>query len=115
MRDDQHRFLSLLGQVPARLTAEQAAWMLGCQLHDMPVLISSRLLKPLGNPAPNSIKFFAASDVLELAKDRAWLVKVTATINRHWHRQNARKKGRCGDASRNGDATLPELVLAAES
>ena len=27
MRDDQHRFLMLLGQLPARLTAEQTAWL----------------------------------------------------------------------------------------
>jgi len=94
MREDQHQFLLLLGQLPARLTAEQTAWVLNCQLHDVPVLISSRLLKPLGNPAPNSIKFFAAADILESAKDRAWLVKVTATINLHWHKMNARKKNR---------------------
>ena len=29
----------------------------------------ARLLKPLGNPAQNSVKFFATADVLELAKD----------------------------------------------
>jgi len=34
MREDQHRFLTLLGQLPARLTAEQAAWVLNCQAHD---------------------------------------------------------------------------------
>jgi len=115
MRDDQHRFLSLLGQAPLRLTAEQTAWVLNCQLHDIPILVGSRLLKPLGNPAQNSIKFFAAADVLELAKDRNWLVKVTATINRHWQRQNAKKRGRCDDADRDSHATLPELALAAES
>jgi len=54
MRDDQHRFLALLGQLPARLTAEQAAWVLNCQVHDVPVLVVARLLKPLGNPQPNS-------------------------------------------------------------
>lgn len=77
MRDDQHQFLSLLGQLPARLTAEQAAWMLNCQQHDVPILVTSRLLMPLGNPPPNGIKFFATADVLELSKDRSWLVKVT--------------------------------------
>ena len=94
MREEQQRFLSLLGQPPARLTAEQAAWVLNCQPHDVPALITSRLLKPLGNPPPNGIKFFATADVLELLKDRSWLTKVTNTINQHWHRQNARKKSR---------------------
>jgi hypothetical protein len=41
MKDDQHRFLSLLGQLPLCLTAEQAGWVLNCQAHDIPALISS--------------------------------------------------------------------------
>ena len=94
MRDDQHRFLLLLGQLPARLTAEQAAWVINCQLHDVPILVAARLLKPLGNPPPNGIKFFAASELVELVKDRAWLVKATNAVNQHWHKQNARKKNR---------------------
>jgi len=94
MKEEQHQFLRLLGHLPARLTVEQAAWVLNCQPHDVPILIATRLLKPLGNPAPNSIKFFATSDVLESAKDRAWLTKVTATINQHWHKMNALKKSR---------------------
>jgi hypothetical protein len=92
MRDDQHRFLMLMRQLPARLTAEQAAWVLNCQVHDVPALVAARLLKPLGNPAPNSIKFFATVDVLELVKDRSWLAKMTSTISQHWQHQNARKK-----------------------
>jgi hypothetical protein len=94
MRDDQHRFLMLLGQLPARLTVEQAAWVLNCQPHDMPILVSSRLLKPLGNPPPNGIKFFASLDVLELTKDRSWLARMTNAINQHWRNQNARRKHR---------------------
>ncbi len=92
MKDDQHRLLSLLGQLPARLTAEQTAWVLNCQVHDIPILVSSRLLKPLGTPAANSIKFFATADVLDLANDRKWLAKVTATINLHWHARNAKTR-----------------------
>ena len=91
MKDDQHRFLSLLGQLPVRLNAEQASWVLNCQTHDIPALMAARLLKPLGNPAQNSIKFFATADVLELAKDRSWLVKLTNTINQHWQKKNARR------------------------
>jgi hypothetical protein len=72
MSDDQHRFLALLGQLPARLTAEQVAWVLNCQAHDVPILVMARLLKPLGNPATNSVKYFATMDVLELTKDRTW-------------------------------------------
>ena len=92
MKDDQLRFLSLLGQLPARLTAEQAGWVLNCQAHDIPALVNARLLKPLGNPAQNGAKYFAATDVLETAKDRAWLVKMSNTISQHWQRQNGCKR-----------------------
>jgi hypothetical protein len=91
MRDDQHRFLMLLGQLPARLTAEQAAWVLNCQPHDVPALVAARLLKPLGNPPVNGIKYFATADLLEQIKDHNWLVRVSATICQHWQKKNARK------------------------
>jgi hypothetical protein len=91
MREDQLRFLSLLGQLPARLTAEQAAWVINCQPHDLPALVSAKLIKPLGNPPANGIKFFATADLLEASKDRNWLVRVSATIYQHWHKKNARK------------------------
>jgi hypothetical protein len=92
MREEQHQFLRLLGQLPARLTAEQAAWLLNCQPHDVPTLVAARLLKPLGNPSPYNVKFFAASELLEQVQDRAWLAKVTNALNQHWQRRNARKK-----------------------
>jgi hypothetical protein len=91
MRDDQHRFLMLLGQLPARLTAEQTAWVLNCQPHDIPALVAAKLIKPLGNPTQNSIKYFATMDLLENMKDRNWLVRVTSTIYGHWQKQNSRK------------------------
>jgi hypothetical protein len=92
MREDQHRFLTLLGQLPARLTAEQAAWVLNCQPHDVPILVAARLLKPLGNPPPNSVKYFAALEVIEQGKDRTWLAKVTNALNQHWQKKNAAKR-----------------------
>jgi hypothetical protein len=101
MKEEQHQFLRLLGQLPARLTAEQAAWVLNCQPHDVPILVAARLLKPLGNPPPNGIKFFAASELLELVKDRTWLVKMTTAVNQHWHKQNARKKNLLADGLAN--------------
>ena len=109
MKEEQHQFFRLLGQLPARLTAEQAAWVINCQPHDVPALVAARLLKPLGNPAPNSIKFFATMDVLELMKDRSWLAKVTNTVNQHWHKQNARKKSLALNGAKNG---LIEMSVA---
>jgi hypothetical protein len=96
MKEEQQRFLSLLGQLPARLTAEQAAWVLNCQAHDVPILVAARLLKPLGNPPSNSVKFFATAEVLELAKDRGWLSRMTNALNQHWQKKNAAKNSPSG-------------------
>jgi hypothetical protein len=112
MREDQNQFLTLVGQPPARVTVEQAGWLLGCQAHDVPVLVASRLLKPLGNPPPNGIKFFATADVLELAKDRSWLAKITNTVNQHWHKRNARQKIRSLNGTENGHSGVLDLVQA---
>jgi hypothetical protein len=102
MKEEQHIFLSLAGQPPARLTVEQAAWLLGCQSHDVPILVSARLLKPLGNPPPNGIKFFATADILDLVKDRSWLAKITNTVNQHWQKKNARQKSHSPNGAQNG-------------
>jgi hypothetical protein len=102
MRDDQHKFLLLLGRLPARLTAEQAAWVLNCQVHDIPALVAAKLIKPLGNPPANGIKFFATVDLLEAGKDRQWLVRMSSTIYQHWQKKNARQK----DLAVNGQPSL---------
>ena len=105
MKDDQHQFLQLLGQLPARLTAEQAAWVLNCQVHDIPALIAAKLLKPLGNPPANGIKYFATADLLEQIKDHNWLVRVSATICQHWQKKNARQK----ELAVNGQTSLAAI------
>ena len=92
MKEEQNQFLRLLAQVPARLTAEQVAWVLNCQPHDVPVLIASKLLKPLGNPPQNSVKYFCTLELLEMVKDKAWLSKVTNALNLYWQRKNTAKK-----------------------
>ena len=94
MKEEQHRFLSVLGRVPARLTSEQTAWLLNCQPHDIPPLVTAKLLKPLGNPSANSVKFFATSELMELIGDRNWLGRVSAAIYQHWRCKNTTNKGR---------------------
>jgi hypothetical protein len=111
MKDDQQKFLAVLGKPPARLMAEQVAWVLNCQPYDVPILVAARLLKPLGTPASNGIKFFATSDVLELSNDRTWLVKATNTITQHWQKKNSAQKGRITGKSPLVD--LSESAIAA--
>ncbi len=109
MKEDQQRFLSLLGELPARLTAEQVAWVLNCQPHDVPVLVAAKVLKPLGTPPPNCVKFFSALEVLEQAKDRSWLAKLTNALNQHWHHKNQCKRDRAARVNGNGHPALLTL------
>ena len=34
------------------------------------ILVAAHLVKPLGNPPPHSVKYFAASELLEQVQDR---------------------------------------------
>ena len=86
-----------MAEPPARLTVEQVAWILNCQTFDISILVSARLLRPLGNPRRNSVKYFAAAEIRELAKDRVWLAKMTNTIQQHWRESNERKRNRNQD------------------
>jgi len=45
------------------------------------------------------VKYFSALEVVELAKDRAWLAKVTNALSQHWQKRNAAKKNRVADDS----------------
>ena len=90
MDSEQKQFLCLT-KPPARLNPEQAAWYLGFRLHDIPILVSAGLLKPLGSPPPNGVKHFAASVVDELRQDAKWLARASDAIHRHWQFKNARK------------------------
>jgi hypothetical protein len=47
--------------------------------------------------------------VLEMTKDRSWLVKVSNTICQHWQKQNERRKTRFQHDIPNGHETLEEL------
>lgn len=109
MNDNQRHFLALVGQTPARLTVEQTAWVLNCQIHDIPTLIAAKLLKPLGNPPPNGLKFFAATEILELTKDRSWLARATNAIHQYWQRKNGMKTRRARSGL--GEQTLLEAVV----
>ncbi len=57
------------GRLPARLNTSQVSALIGFQPHDIPVLVCQKLLRPLGKPAPSAIKYFAANEIEQLAKD----------------------------------------------
>jgi hypothetical protein len=111
MKTDHSELLRLAGQLPARLSVGQIAILLNCQPHDVPVLVAARLLKPLGTPRPNSVKFFATVTVLERMRDEAWLGKVTNALSSHWLQKNQRKKG--GFTVEGDNDPTPPVDLAA--
>ena len=92
MNQDRKDFLNL-ANLPARLSLADAAWILGFSEHDISLLISLSLLKPLGHPPQSGSKYFASADLLRLRGDTRWLAKASdATVN-YWKRKNAGRQG----------------------
>ena len=92
---NQSEFLNLK-TFPARLASDQAAWLIGCQPHNIPALVAAKQLKLLGNAPANAVKYFCTAEVLELCKDRNWLARVTTFIQNDWARRNARYRDPAG-------------------
>jgi hypothetical protein len=72
------------------MNTPEVAVLLGFQEDDIAPLVDAKLLVPLGKPAPNAPKYFAAVDVISRSEDRDWLVSATKVISRHWMRKNWR-------------------------
>ena len=90
MNPQREQFLNLKA-TPARLTAEEAAWYLGFSSHEIPILVAKGLLKPLGRPPANGVKYFATATLVELQRDVKWLARASDVIVEHWRYKNARK------------------------
>lgn len=80
-------------KLSARIDVGQTGKVLGFAASDVPILMRAGLLKPLGSPAANSVKFFAAIEVLKLALDRAWLSQATKVVGRYWKHKRLRRQG----------------------
>jgi hypothetical protein len=93
MSNADHSFFEIVGP-PARFTVEQVAVKLNFRVHDIPILVSKKHLKPLGNPPPSGVKYFASTEILRLASDPSWLAKATNIIYGYWEEQNAKKRSR---------------------
>jgi len=95
MNQDMERFLNL-ETPPERVTAEQAAWMLGFSPHEIPILVPKNLLKPLRHPANNSPKHFLAATLEDLRRDEKWHSKAADAVMEHWRYKNGRKQDSTG-------------------
>ena len=89
MNREKFEFMSL-PRVPGRMNVEEAAWYLGFSQTDISILVGVSLLKPLGKPAPNGIRYFARPDLDQLCGDAKWLDRASAALGRHWRLRNAR-------------------------
>jgi hypothetical protein len=75
-------------RLPARLNTSETALLLGFQDHDIGPLVAAKLLVPLGKPAPNAPKYFAAVEIVDCAANSKWLTEATKAIAKHWRRKN---------------------------
>jgi len=79
-------------RLPGRINTSETALLLGFQEHDIAPLIAAKLLMPLGKPAPNAPKYFAAVEIVERANELEWLGHATKALAKHWQRKNQRKQ-----------------------
>jgi hypothetical protein len=77
--------------LPARLDVAATAKLLGFTESEMQILMSVGKLTPLGDPAPNAPKRFAAVEMIRLAADQDWLHKATKEIAKFWKNKRERR------------------------
>ena len=94
-----------LRHLPARLTTEQIAAMLGFHPHHIPLLVMGKFLKPLGNPAKNGVKLFAMVQALEKRDDLEWLDKASRFLTKYRQDQNSKRPFAAGSAAMESRST----------
>jgi hypothetical protein len=77
--------------LPARLDVPATAKLLGFTESDVQILLAVGKLTPLGDPAPNAPKRFAAVEVIRLATNQDWLHKARKDIARSWRCKHGRR------------------------
>lgn len=91
MNAQQEQLLNL-HRLPARLRVEDAALLLGFSVHEIPILVSHGLIKPLGHPPVTGVKYFSVATLDELRKDEKWLAKASDCIVEYWQNVNQNRK-----------------------
>ena len=90
MNQEREQFLNLKN-LPARMKADEAAWYLGFSAHEIPILISDGLLKPLGRPPANGVKYFSTVSLDEMRRDVKWLGRASDCVVQYWKTRNEKK------------------------
>lgn len=97
MSEMQRQFL-LRAHPPARLKASEAADLLGFHEDDMAILVRDGLIKALGKPSANAIRYFALSDVVELGQSSERLSEATEAV---YSKNRLKAQRSCAHAPRN--------------
>ena len=85
--DERDQFMNL-HHLPGRLNEEEAAWYLGVPPSQMYILVASKLIEPLGQPAPNGPKHFAIERLDRYRCDRQWVALVNEELKKANHQKN---------------------------
>jgi hypothetical protein len=91
MNPERQTFFQM-DRLPGRLSAKQAAWLLGFEPHEIPILLGGRLLKPLGHPPDKGMKFFLRAELERLQDDPLWMGKASDAVVKFWKSQNERRR-----------------------
>lgn len=110
MNHERKDFLSVTRVIPARLDTQETAWFLGFAAHDVPILVKTGLLKPLGHPPPNGVKYFSTATLLRLRDDSHWLSRATDALVKAWKIKNSSRTR--NEKSHKNDARRQERVGA---
>ena len=92
MNPDSPFKMPSLEEYGAFMTKEKVAKALDIGVHNIPVLVRAKLLKPLGHPQRYCVKKFSRDELARNIADQTWLEKAADAIHRHWRKKNARKR-----------------------
>ena len=96
MRLDAQRLLSVL-RLPARLTLEEASYLLRFDPEAVNFLVSAKILEPLGDPPEGAPLWFAAAQIMQLCADQKWLSKATKAVRLHIKEKNEKARAKRGE------------------
>ena len=76
--------------VPARMGMGEAAAILGISKTDLSHLCANGELELIGEPERNQERYLCADDVLEKARDKTWLKRITNALYSHHGARNGK-------------------------
>jgi len=108
MNPERRDFLNLRCP-PGRITVAEAAYILGCDPDHIFILLSAKMLKPLGSPPPGAMKYFLRIDIEKKKDDGRWMNKACEIIRRAIKDKNERT---AQNRTLNGDAPKTDKQTA---